>query len=117
MLAWQDHVPRFVAKGFAGNKLIFFFGSTNIDDIAITEFHFVVQLFEHDRTWSVYTEWRQWGERNRKPNVEAFLSELNAALETHQDLDLMKYWHVWSREETYFAVVIRNTQGDSLKVA
>ena len=116
MLTWQNNVPRFVAKGFVGDKMTFFFGSTNIDDIRIAEFHFVIQLFEHDSTWSIYTEWHQWGERTRRPKVEAFMSELNKALKTHKDFDLRKHWHDWSHEDSSFAVVIRNTLGDSQKV-
>lgn len=117
MLAWQNNVPRFVAQGFVGNKMTFFFGSTNIDDIPMAEFHFVIQLFEHGGAWSIYTEWHQWGERTQKPKkVEAFLAELNKALEAHQDFDFRKYWHDWSHEDSDFAVVIRDILGGPRKV-
>jgi len=42
MLTWQSNIPRFVAKGFVGDKMTFFFGLTNLDDIEIAEFHFVI---------------------------------------------------------------------------
>jgi hypothetical protein len=116
MLTWQSNTPRFVAKGIIGDTMTFFFGCTNIDDIAIEEFDFVIQLYEHDGTWSVYTEWHQWGEQDRKPKVEAFLSELNQALKTRKDFDFRKYWHVWSCEDSYFSVVLRNTIADAQKV-
>jgi hypothetical protein len=96
--------------------MTFFFGSTNLDDIPIAEFYFVIQLFEHDGAWLIYTEWHQWGDRTRKPNVEAFLSELNNALKTREDFDFRKYWHAWSHADSDFAVVIRNTPGDCQRV-
>ena len=111
MLTWQNNVPRFVVKGFVGDKMTFFFGSTNIDNIEIAEFYFVIHLFEHNGTWSTYTEWHQCGEWGRKPNVEAFLSELNKALKTRQSFDFRKYWQDWSHKDSHFAVVIRNPQG------
>jgi hypothetical protein len=116
MLTWQNNAPRFAAKGCVGDKMTFFFGSTNLDDIEIAEFHFVIQLFEHDGTWSIYTEWHQWGERTQKPNVKAFLSELNRALKTRTEFDFRKYWHGWSHEDACFSVVIRNTIRDAQKV-
>ena len=116
MLTWQNNVPRFVAKEFIGDKMTFFFGSTNLDDIEIAEFHFVLQLFECNGAWSVYTEWHQWGEWSRKPQVDAFISELNKALKTGKDLDFRKYWNGWSHEDSYFAVVVRNTRGGYQKI-
>ena len=116
MLTWQNNVPHFVAKGFVGDKMTFFFGSTNIDDIEFAEFHFVIQLFEHDGTWLVFTEWRQWGERTQMPKVDAFMSRLNQALKTRADFDFRKYWNDWSSKDSFFSVVIRNTRGGYQKV-
>jgi hypothetical protein len=116
MLVWQKNVPRFVAKEFVGDKMTFFFGSTNLDDIEIAEFHFVIQLFEHDGVWSIYTEWHQWSERTQKPKVEVFLSELNRALKARTDFDFRKYWYGWSHEDSHFSVVIRNKIEDAKRV-
>lgn len=116
MLTWQNNAPRFAAKGFVGDKMTFFFGSTNLDDIEIAEFHIAIQLVEQDGTWSVYTEWHQWGERTQKPKVEAFLAELKRALETHMEFNFRSYWHAWSCEDSAFAVVLRNTIADAQKV-
>jgi len=116
MLTWQSNAPQFVAKGFVGNKMTFFFGMTNLDDIEIAEFHFVIQLFECEGDWSVHTEWRQWGEGDRKPQVEVFLSELKQALKTRQDFDFGKYWQEWGRQDPHFAVVIRNTLRECQRV-
>jgi hypothetical protein len=116
MLTWQNNAPRFAAKGFMGDKMTFFFGFTNLDDIEVPEFHFIIQLLPGDGTWSISTEWHQWGERAQKPNVEAFLSELNRALRAHKEFDFKKYWHAWSREDSYFSVVLRNTIADAQKV-
>lgn len=116
MLTWQSNTPHFVAKGFVGDKMTFFFGKTNLDDIEIAEFHFVIELIECEDGWSVQTKWWQWGEQDRKPKVEAFLSKLIQALKTHQDLDLRKYWQDWSHQDSHFAVVIRNRLGDCLRV-
>ena len=116
MLTWQSNTPRFVAQGFVGDRMTFFFGSTNLDDIEIAEFHFVLQLFERDGAWSVSTEWHRWAAQDRKPILEAFLSELNQALKTQQGFDFRKYWQDWSREDSHFAVVIRNSLGDCQRV-
>ena len=116
MLTWQSNAPRFVAKGFVGDKMTFFFGSTNLDDIEVAEFHFVLQLFECNGAWSVYSEWHQWGEQDRKPKVEAFLSELKEALQTRRAFDFRRYWQDWSHKDSHFAVVIRNTLGNCQRV-
>lgn len=116
MLTWQNNAPRFAAKGFVGDKMTFFFGSTNLDDIEIAEFHFAIQLVEQDGTWSVYTEWHQWGERTQKPKVEEFLAEMKLALKTHMEFDFRSYWHAWSCEDSAFSVVLRNTITDAQKV-
>ena len=116
MLTCQSKTPRFVAKGFVGDKMTFFFGWTNLDDIEMVEFHFVIHLFESQGAWLVDTEWHQWGEQDRKPKVGDFLSELNKALNTRQDFDFRKYWQDWSHQDPHFAVVIRNTLGDCQRV-
>jgi len=116
MLTWQSNIPRFVAKGFVGDKMTFFFGLTNLDDIEIAEFHFVIQLFECNGSWSVHTRWHQWSEQDRKPEVEVFLSELTMALKTRQGIDFRKYWQAWSHQDPHFAVVIRNKLGDCQRV-
>ena len=116
MLTWQNNAPRFAAKGCVGDTMTFFFGSTNLDDIEIAEFHFGIQLFERDGTWSISTEWHQWGQRTQQPNLEDFLSELNTALKTQTELEFRQYWQAWSQEDSYFSVVIRNTIRDAQKV-
>jgi predicted RNA-binding protein len=71
---------------------------------------------EQDGTWSVHTEWHQWGERTQKPNLEAFLSELKRALKTHRELDFRSYWQAWRGEDPAFSVVLRNTISDAQRV-
>jgi hypothetical protein len=116
MLTWQGNAPRFVAEGIVGDKMTFFFGLTNLDDIEIAEFHFVIQLFECNGTWSVHTEWRQWGDQDQKPKVEVFLSELNTALKTRQGFDFKKYWQDWSHKDSHFAVVLGTALGGCQRV-
>lgn len=116
MFTWRDNVPHFVAKEFVGDKLTFFFGSTNIDDIEITELGFEIQLLKHSGRWSIQTTWHEWSERARKPDVDGCVSELSKALKAHKDFDFRKYWRYWSHTDKNFAVVIRNTSGDCRKV-
>jgi hypothetical protein len=111
MLAWQEDLPRFVVKGFAGDRMILFFGLTNVDDVEISEFHFIVQLSENQGSWSLETQWHRYGDPSRKPRLGKFLSKLHSALGMHQDFDFNKYLGHWSEEDKHFAGVLINTIG------
>jgi len=111
MLTWQDNLPRFVAKEFAGERMIIYFGCTNIDDIEISELHFVIQLSEHQGRWSIETQWHEYGEKPRKPRMDTFLFKLKIAIKSHKDFDFSKYLRRWSLKDAHFGAVIINTVG------
>jgi len=111
MLTWQNNLPHFVAKGATGDRMILYFGCTNIDDIEISEFHFVIQLSEHQGLWSIETHWSIYSDWKRKPQVSKFLSKLNLAIRKHKNFDFSKYLQDWRDKDPYFAAVIINTIG------
>jgi hypothetical protein len=111
MLTWQNNLPRFVVKGSTGERMILYFGCTNIDDIEISEFHFVIQLSEHQGKWSLETQWHQYGDCTRKPRMGVFLSKLNLAISIHKDFDFREYLHRWRHKDAHFSAVIVNTIG------
>ena len=110
MLTWQNNLPRFVAKGAAGDRIILFFGHTNIDDIEISEYHFVIQLTELHGIWSVETQLHQYCDWVREFRVDAFLSKLNLALRRFEDFDFSKYLKHWKDKDAHFSAVIINTR-------
>jgi hypothetical protein len=107
MLTWQKNSPHFVIDGNAGDVLILYFGSTNIDDIQISEFHFVIELAEHNGRWWLRAEWHEWGDHGQKPEVEGFVSELSRSIEGGKDLDFHKYLDSWSRQDPDFRALVR----------
>lgn len=107
MLTWQENSPHFIIDGKIGDVLILYFGSTNIDDIEISEFHFVMELVEHNGRWWLRAEWHEWGDRGQKPEVEGFVSELNLAIEGCKDLDFHKYLDAWRRQDSAFLAIVR----------
>lgn len=111
MLSWQNNLPRFFAKGFAGDRMVLSFGRTNIDDIEISESDLEIQLLEHQGVWLIETQWYQYGDRTRKLRVDAFLSKLKLAVKMHKDFDFSKYLHQWSYKDAHFSVVIHNSTG------
>lgn len=113
MLTWQEDGPCFIAKGFAGDKMGFHFGCTNIDDIEVTEFILEIELSEHQGVWSVETRWHQYNDRSQKPQVGVFLSKLKLVVKMHKNFDFRIYLNEWSRKDPHFAAVIHNRTGDT----
>lgn len=118
MLTWQDNTPRFAVKGFTGDQMILYFGSTYIDDIEISEFHLEIQLLEYDGKWAINTPWTQLSEGSREfpAHTDKFLSELKLAIERKHEFEFSEYLRDWQKIDAKFSVVIINTGKESRRI-
>ena len=111
MLTWQKNSPRFVVEGHVGDTLTLYFDTTNIDDIELPEFYFIVELVKRDEGWSLDARLRSI-ETNlvaQKPQVSKLMSKLQQAIETGVEFDFRRYFNRWSKQFKDFAIVLTDT--------
>ena len=102
MLNWKNNSPFFALNGEFGELLLLYFGSTYVDDIKTSEAIFAVQLFSQNAEWTIKTRWSTFDDAYQKPAVDAFMSELNSALNDHLEFDFSNHLDHWKQNDPEF---------------